>query len=55
MTGVPATTWVPMSQLMQPVMDEIEAIGARGDLSGVPTGFAELDHLHRGSTLARWC
>ena len=34
-----------LSQLMQPVMDEIEAIGARGDLAGVPTGFAALDDL----------
>ena len=39
---------VPLSHLMQPVMDEIEAIGARGDLSGVPTGFAELDYLTGG-------
>ena len=31
---------IPLSQLMQPVMDEIEAIGGRGELSGVPTGFA---------------
>ena len=38
----------PLSQLMQPVMDEIEAIGARGDLGGVPTGFAELDDLTGG-------
>ena len=29
-------------------MDEIEAIGARGELAGVPTGFAELDHLTGG-------
>ncbi len=37
-----------LSQLMQPVMDEIEAIGARGDLGGVPTGFADLDDLTGG-------
>ena len=40
--------YVALSQLMQPVMDEIEAIGARGDLSGVPTGFADLDELTGG-------
>ena len=39
---------MPLSHLMQPVMDEIEAIGARGELSGVPTGFAELDGLTGG-------
>ena len=38
----------PLSQLMQPVMDEIEAIGARGDMAGVPTGFADLDELTGG-------
>ena len=38
----------PLSQLMQPVMDEIEAIGARGDLGGVPTGFVDLDDLTGG-------
>ena len=40
--------YTPLSQLMQPVMDEIEAIGARGDMSGVPTGFADLDDLTGG-------
>ena len=40
--------YTPLSQLMQPVMDEIEAIGARGDMSGVPTGFADLDELTGG-------
>ncbi|HEY5788118.1 MAG TPA: replicative DNA helicase, partial [Microlunatus sp.] len=40
--------YVPLSQLMQPVMDEIEAIGARGDMAGVPTGFADLDELTGG-------
>ena len=38
----------PLSALMQPAMDEIEAIGSRGDLSGVPTGFADLDELTGG-------
>ena len=40
--------YVPLAQLMQPVMDEIEAIGARGDMSGVPTGFLDLDELTGG-------
>src|SRR3954447_10313192 len=35
-----------LSELMQPTMDEIEAIGSRGgQLAGVPTGFADLDEL----------
>ena len=45
---------VALSQLMEPVMDEIEAIGARGELSGVPTGFAELDQPPAAYTLVRW-
>jgi replicative DNA helicase len=39
---------VPLAQLMQPALDEIEAIGSRGELSGVPTGFVDLDHLTGG-------
>jgi len=38
-----------LEQLMQPTMDELEAIGSRGgSLSGVPTGFADLDALTNG-------
>ncbi|WP_228266170.1 replicative DNA helicase [Microlunatus elymi] len=38
-----------LSELMQPTMDEIEAIGSRGgQLAGVPTGFADLDDLTNG-------
>jgi replicative DNA helicase len=38
-----------LSELMQPTMDEIEAIGSRGgQLAGVPTGFADLDELTNG-------
>ena len=34
---------------MQPTMDELEAIGGRaGMMSGVPTGFADLDALTNG-------
>ena len=38
-----------LEQLMQPTMDELEAIGSRGGaMSGVPTGFADLDALTNG-------
>ena len=38
-----------LEDLMQPTMDELEAIGGRaGGMSGVPTGFAELDQLTNG-------
>ncbi len=39
----------PLSELMQPTLDEMEAISSRGGkLAGVPTGFAELDELTNG-------
>jgi replicative DNA helicase len=39
----------PLSELMQPTLDEMEAISSRGgQLAGVPTGFAELDDLTNG-------
>ena len=38
-----------LEQLMQPTMDELEAIGSRGgSMSGVPTGFLDLDGLTNG-------
>ncbi|MCW2545021.1 MAG: replicative helicase, partial [Frankiales bacterium] len=38
-----------LEQLMQPTMDELEAIGSRGgSMTGVPTGFADLDTLTNG-------
>ena len=38
-----------LSELMQPTLDEMEAISSRsGTLSGVPTGFADLDDLTNG-------
>ena len=41
--------YVRLEDVMQETLDEIEAIGARGDeLSGVPTGFADLDRLTNG-------
>ncbi|MET1004386.1 MAG: DnaB-like helicase C-terminal domain-containing protein, partial [Propionibacteriaceae bacterium] len=39
----------PLSELMQPTLDEMEAISSRGgQLAGVPTGFVELDDLTNG-------
>jgi replicative DNA helicase len=39
----------PLSELMQPTLDEMEAISSRGGkLAGVPTGFEELDDLTNG-------
>ena len=41
--------YAPLSAIMTPVLDEIEAIGNREEgLYGVPTGFAELDELTNG-------
>jgi replicative DNA helicase len=38
-----------LEELMQPTMDELEAIGGRaGSMSGVPTGFVDLDTLTNG-------
>ncbi|QIK74951.1 replicative DNA helicase [Nocardioides piscis] len=44
-----AEDYAPLSDIMNPVLDEIEAIGNREDgLYGVPTGFADLDELTNG-------
>jgi replicative DNA helicase len=44
-----AEDYVPLSQVMEGAMDEIEAAGHRGGgLTGVPTGFYELDELTHG-------
>ncbi|WP_077487989.1 replicative DNA helicase [Sinomonas mesophila] len=41
--------YVPLSQVMESAMDEIEAAGHRGGgMTGVPTGFYELDELTHG-------
>ncbi len=41
--------YAPLSDIMNPVLDEIEAIGNReAGLYGVPTGFADLDELTNG-------
>ena len=41
--------FVPLEDLLQPTMDEIDAIASNGGLSrGVPTGFTELDEVTNG-------
>ena len=44
-----AEDFVPLEALLQPTMDEIDAIASAGGISrGVPTGFTELDELTNG-------
>lgn len=38
----------PLSELMESTLDEMEALAERGEISGVPTGFIELDELTHG-------
>ncbi|REF36450.1 primary replicative DNA helicase [Thermasporomyces composti] len=40
--------YAPLSEIMEATLDEIEAIGARDSMVGVPTGFADLDALTNG-------
>ncbi len=41
--------YLPLSEIMPGALEEIEAIGSRGGaLTGVPTGFADLDSLTNG-------
>lgn len=40
--------YLPLSALLAPALDEVEAIGKRGVMTGVPTGFADLDALTNG-------
>src|SRR5215472_7192689 len=41
--------YLPLSEIMPGAIDEIEAIGSRGGvMTGVPTGFADLDALTNG-------
>jgi replicative DNA helicase len=48
-SGRTAEDYQPLSALMQPTMDEIEAIAAHGGTTnGVPTGFIDLDELTNG-------
>ncbi len=44
-----AEDYVVLEELLQPTMDEMDAIASRGGLSaGVPTGFVDLDSLTNG-------
>ncbi|GAA1091972.1 replicative DNA helicase [Tsukamurella spumae] len=44
-----AEDYVPLDELLQPTMDELDSIASRGGISlGVPTGFADLDRLTNG-------
>ncbi|OAT69403.1 MULTISPECIES: replicative DNA helicase [Mycobacteroides] len=41
--------YVPLEELLQPTMDEIDAIASNGGISkGVPTGFTDLDEVTNG-------
>src|SRR6201986_4356863 len=41
--------FVPLEDLLQPTMDEIDAIASNGGIArGVPTGFTELDEVTNG-------
>ncbi|GAB3287032.1 replicative DNA helicase [Parasphingorhabdus pacifica] len=41
--------YAALEELLQPTMDEIDAIASRGGESqGIPTGFADLDHVTNG-------
>ncbi|MEL4505540.1 replicative DNA helicase [Luteococcus sp. H138] len=47
--GKTSDDYKPLSMLIEPAIDEIESIANRGgEMSGVPTGFAELDDLTNG-------
>ena len=44
-----AEDYIPLEDLLQPTMDEIDSIASRGGISlGVPTGFTELDEVTNG-------
>ena len=48
-TGGLSEDFVPLEDLLQPTMDEIDAIASNGGISrGVPTGFTELDEVTNG-------
>lgn len=47
--GRTSEDFVPLEQLLQPTMDEIDAIASQGGIArGVPTGFVELDECTNG-------
>ncbi len=47
--GRTSEDFVPLEQLLQPTMDEIDAIASQGGIArGVPTGFTDLDEVTNG-------
>jgi len=46
--GTLAEDYEPLSKLMESTLDEIEALASLGVMSGVPTGFRDLDELTNG-------
>ena len=46
--GRTSDDYKPLSVLIEPTIDEMEAIASRSGMSGVPTGFSELDELTNG-------
>jgi replicative DNA helicase len=47
--GRTSEDFVPLEQLLQPTMDEIDAIASQGGIArGVPTGFTDLDECTNG-------
>lgn len=46
--GKAGDDYEPLSALMESTLDEIEALSANGVMSGVPTGFLDLDELTNG-------
>jgi replicative DNA helicase len=46
--GKTGEDYQPLSALMESTLDEIEALNSHGVMSGVPTGFIELDELTNG-------
>ena len=48
-SAAPPRTSSPLEELLQPTMDEIDAIASSGGIApGVPTGFTELDEVTNG-------
>lgn len=46
--GRTSDDYKPLSVLIEPTIDEIEAIASRSGMAGVPTGYTELDDLTNG-------
>jgi len=46
--GKAAEDYQPLSELVEVTLDEIESLSQHGVMSGVPTGFVDLDHLTNG-------